>query len=81
MRLLSPQRRRIYPNPQTDQAMIPRLNPATVRGVPTPPYLSPAPDARTWDALKRAGWTEYDGPAEVDAFGYIVPGSDTAISR
>lgn len=34
---------------------------------------------RTYQALKRAGWEEYTGPARVDARGWVIKGSDPSI--
>lgn len=34
---------------------------------------------RTLHLLTEAGWTRYDGPAEVDAAGWVVDGTDPAL--
>jgi hypothetical protein len=56
-RLLSPNRRRIWPNKRSIDSEL----------------------STTEAALKRLGWLPYSGPAEVDARGWIVPGSDPLV--
>lgn len=72
-RLLSPQRHRIYPNATTGtrQETAGSIAKKTREG-----YSEGQADPTTWDALKRLGWTDYDGPAKTDERGYIVRGSD-----
>ena len=75
-RLLSPLRKRIYPNAMTG-THIGSAGPivkATRQGA------EPGqPDSVTWDCLERLGWTVYTGPAETDERGYIIPGTDPSI--
>jgi hypothetical protein len=75
-RLLSPEKRRLYPNARTGTG-IQTVGPVTReqrRG------LQPGQaDDVTWECLKKMGWVEYDGPATTDERGYIVPGSDPNI--
>lgn len=75
-RLLSPMRRRIYPNAKTGTA-IEKAGPL-VQALRA--NLQPGqPDMMTWMGLKKLGWTEYAGPGVTDERGYIVPGSDPAV--
>lgn len=91
-RLLSPNHRRLYPNPLTkyavkaDSADSERETHRKVRyidmsvvGVPDTRWSVNDIDTRTWDNLVFAGWTEYSGPAQTDRYGYIVPGTDPGI--
>lgn len=72
-RLLSPQRKRIYPNQQTGTHMSGAGKIARKQREGLAPGQ---PDMVTWEALLKLGWTEYRGPATTDERGYIVPGSD-----
>lgn len=36
--------------------------------------------ASTFAALTTAGWTAYDGPARVNAHGFVIAGSDPAVT-
>lgn len=70
VRLISPQRKRIYPNPQTGAHV------QTAGSLVTKEREGLAvgqPDSLTWEALKKLGWTEYRGPAQTDERGYIIP--------
>ncbi len=72
VRLLSPQRRRIYPNPQTGTCLH-GPGPLVLK---LREGLEPGqPDSMTWEALKKLGWTEYRGPAQTDERGYIITGT------
>lgn len=78
VRLISPQRRRIYPNPQTGA----HLHAAgSLVATQREGLAVGQPDAITWEALKRLGWTEYRGPSTTDERGYIIPGSDLGVGR
>jgi len=77
-RLLSPMRMRIYPN-LTTGAGIRAAGSLVVRQ--REGYEPGEADPVTWSALKRAGWVEYDGPAQTDERGYIIPGTDPAVRR
>jgi hypothetical protein len=75
-RLLSPMRRRLYPNARTGTG----IDNAGSIIKDQRRHLGPGvPDSMTWEGLLKLGWTEYNGPAETDNLGYIVPGSDPTI--
>lgn len=76
IRLLSPQRRRLYPNATTERTA------SNGRGVLTPfrdGLVAGEPDLQTWGVLWLFGWRPYTGPAKTNDRGYIVGGSDPAI--
>lgn len=77
-RLLSPNKLRLYPNARSGA------------GIDTAGELVKTwraglsvgePDVPTWINLKQLGWTEYTGPARTDERGYIIAGTDPAISE
>jgi len=72
-RLLSPRRRRIYPNALTGTHIAGAgKSVKSQRGGLAPGESDPT----TWDALERAGWSVYMGPAQTDPQGFVVKGSD-----
>jgi hypothetical protein len=85
-RLLSPLGRRLYPNPLTGRVTHARVDPAHL-GIPIPTAtmqtmlasVDADAHAMTWQTLKQSGWVEYDGPAQTDAYGYVVPSTDPSI--
>lgn len=72
-RLLSPMKRRIYPNAKTG-IRIATAGPAVK--AQREGYREGESDPITWSALQRLGWTPYDGPAQTDENGYIIRGTD-----
>jgi hypothetical protein len=75
-RLLSPHRRRLYPNGLTGAYI------STAKGAVLTQREGLKPgeaDTLTWEALVKSGWTPYDGPAKTDDRGWIIPGSDPKI--
>lgn len=71
-RLLSPERRRIYPNPRTGTG-IEGAGPIVKQ---QRRELEPGqPDQITWQALLRLGWVVYDGPGQVNDRGFVIPGT------
>lgn len=80
IRLLSPERRRIYPNPKTGTYLPRPPGPGSKFANSTLDQregLKPGqPDDITWDCLVKIGWTEYLGAAEVTDQGYIKKSPD-----
>lgn len=74
-RLLSPMKRRIYPNARTGAGM--ETGGSLVQKLRNGLKVGEG-DATTRDALRRLGWVDYDGPGQTDERGYIIPGTDIA---
>jgi len=77
-RLLSPNWRRLYPNATTGTG-IKSAGPLVLQV--RDGLVDGEADPRTWDALRKLGWVEYEGPAVTDERGYIVPDSDPRLKR
>lgn len=73
-RLISPQKRRLYPNAKTGTG----FSGAGVLAMRQREGLEVGQlDQVTWNALVKLGWVVYDGPAKTDEYGYIVPNTMT----
>lgn len=75
-RLLSPMRRRLYPNARTGTGISTAGNVVQSQREGLKPGQA---DDVTWNTLAKMGWVEYTGPAQTDERGYIIPGTDPAI--
>ena len=74
VRLLSPNRRRVYPNPKTG-TLLPRATGAESAHSTLVQREGLRPgqaDDITWDCLVALGWTEYRGQAQPNPLGYII---------
>lgn len=74
-RLLSPTKKRIYPNPSTGLNQGDSERSTNVVRRASMLNEPGEPDLMTVEALKKAGWTDYDGPGKTDKLGFVIPGT------
>lgn len=77
MRLLSPTKTRIYPNPSTGVEGNQEVGP--VFAVQRGGLSRGQADAVTMAALLKLGWKQYEGPARTDDRGWVIPGTDPTV--
>lgn len=75
-RLLSPRKNRIYPNAMTGMNQGDTRNSSNRRRRELEDKKPGEADLMTITALKNAGWTDYDGTAQTDNRGFVVPGTE-----
>jgi hypothetical protein len=71
-RLLSPMRKRIYPNARTGTYLQSAGEIVKMQRAGLNPGQA---DTITWNALIKLGWTIYDGAGQTDERGYVIPGT------